>query len=231
MQKKRIIIGIVAGALLPLGLDMFYENHLSAIYLFFWIFANYLFIVTIWERLSEYRKIFKLEDLKINKWTYILNIIYYFAFVIFLNVYFSYEMYLVDNVILGKFANSYILLAVFFLFLVNLYYGKFPEKEDKNPTIYNMPLKGHFRNGKDSFGTVVGSYKDGLVLGTFYFPYDSMKSISINKKDEVAIRGKDSCGNYIINIGARNSAVAAMRVLIDAEKSGKLKKNVINIKL
>lgn len=231
MQKKRIIIGIVAGALLPLGLDMFYENHLSAVYLFFWIFANYLFIVTIWERLAEYRKIFKLDGLKINKLTYVLNIIYYFAFVIFLNVYFSYEMYLVDNAILAKFANSYILIAVFFLFLVNLYYGKFPEKEEKNTTIYSMPLKGHFRNGKDSFGTVVGSYNEGLVLGTFYFPFDSMKSISINKQDEVAIRGKDSDGNYIVNIGARNSAVAAMKVLTEAEKEGKLKENTINIKL
>lgn len=232
MQKRRMIISILISAALPLGLDMFYENHLNTLYALFWIFANYLFVMTIWERFVEYRKIFKLPNLKVNKFTYILNMIYYFGFLIFLNVYFSYQMYLIDVEALAKFSNSYILFAIFILFVVNLFYGKFPEKEEKdNPQIYSMPLKGHFRNGTDKFGTVVGSYEDGLVLGTYYFPFDTMKSISINKEDEVAIRGKDDEGNYIVNIGARKSAVATMKVLLDAEKSGKLDKKVNNIKL
>ncbi|MET3617737.1 hypothetical protein ABID14_001371 [Peptoniphilus olsenii] len=231
MQNKKTIISVILAALLPFGMEILSKNQLSSIYTFLWAIANYLFIMTIWERGIEYKNIFTLKNLKVNKNTYRLNMIYYFAFLIFLNVYFLHEMYPIKSAVLDTLSNPFIPFVIFGLFLVNLNYGKFPEKEDKTPAIYNMPLRGQFRNGRDSLGTVVGSYEDGLVLGTYSFDFDTMKSISINKNDEVAIRGKNSQGSYIVNIGSRRSAVEAMKILVEAEKQNKLKKNIINIKL
>ena len=128
--------------------------------------------------IANYKKIKKLENLNINKKTYNLNIFVYLGFLILVNIYFLQQMYVKDVKIVDALSNPILVILVFVVFLINLQNGKFPQKEEKETDIYEIPRKSSFRDGNDKLGTVVGSYENGMILGNYHFSYDSMKCCS-----------------------------------------------------
>jgi len=234
LNKKTSNIVLIISAIIPFGLQFSgLESELgngSVIYSIMWAIVNYLFMMTAVDFISKYKGILKLEDLNIRKKTYNLNIFVYIGFLIFVNIYFFQQMYVRDNKVINFLANPLFLIGLFLLFIYNLQNGKFPNREDKDTIIYNIPSKSSFRDGKDRLGTVVGSYGKGLVIGNHHFPYEDMKSISKSKNNEIVIKGKEGSKNYIVNIGSLNSANQAIIEINKALNEGKIDENKINLK-
>ncbi|MDU1954950.1 MAG: hypothetical protein E6746_05225 [Peptoniphilus lacydonensis] len=232
MTKKKSNIILAISILIPFSLSVSgmknYMEKSAFLYSFMWAVVNYLFIMTAVDFIANYKKIKKLENLNINKKTYNLNIFVYLGFLILVNIYFLQQMYVKDVKIVDALSNPILVILVFVVFLINLQNGKFPQKEEKETDIYEIPRKSSFRDGNDKLGTVVGSYENGMILGNYHFSYDSMKSISESKDKELVIKGRENSKNYRINIGSENSLKKAKEVINVALKNEKIEKSKVN---
>lgn len=233
MQKSKTFIIMFISALLPLGLEFFYKQNIAGesgiLYAFMWIMINYLFLSTTVSIIGSYKKILNLPGLKIRRATYYTNMILYILIIIFINIYFLGMLYMPENPIIKNLSSSYILIFLFIFYIMNLQFGNFPVKADGSTNVYTILTKGSFRNGRDKYATVVGYYDEGLVLGDYYFPYNTIKScVTAKKKIGIFIKGKDSYGPYRINIDSLNSAAAAVLILEDAAKNGKIDEKILN---
>lgn len=234
MNKKTSNIILIISAIIPFGLQLSgLKSELgnnTIMYSIMWAIVNYLFLMTAIDFIQKYKGILKLEDLNIKKRTYNLNVFIYIGFLIFVNIYFFQQMYERNNDIINFLSNPIFLIGLFLLFVFNLQNGKFPNREDKDTIIYEIPLKSSIRDGKDRLGTVVGSYGKGLVIGNDFFPYEDMKSISKSKDNQLVIKGKEASKNYIVNIGSINSANQVIAEINKALKEGKIDGKKINLK-
>ncbi|OLR65057.1 hypothetical protein [Peptoniphilus porci] len=234
MNKKLQNLILAISIIIPFG---FYLSGLkselgqgSFMYSVFWGIINYLFLMTTADFISKFNKILKLPGLKIRKRTYFINIIVYIGFLIFVNIYFLQQIYLRNVKIINYLASPLVIIGLFLLFLYNLQNGKFLKKEEKETDIYEISKKRSFRDGNDILGNVVGSYEQGLVIGTYYFSYENMKSISKSKDDEIVIKGKDDSKNYIVKIGSLNSANQVIIEVNNALNQGKIDEKKVNLK-
>lgn len=234
MKLSKNTIGLIIAAIIPLGLEFIFGKNLlgesSIMYSILWLLVNYLFLMTSYEFIKGFMKINSLENVKLSKSPYILNIIIYVGFLVFVNIYFLQQMYVRDVEIINFLANPLFIVLLFVLFLFNLQNGKFPNVDDKETTIYSIAKNSGFRDGKDRFNTVIGSYEDGLIAGNQYFPFENMKSVSKTKENEIVVKGKEKDKNYILNIGSENSVKAAREVFLNAAKDNKIEKGKVNIK-
>lgn len=233
MPKSKTLLIMFISALIPLGLELFYNTNIvgegGVLYLFMWVMINYLFLSTIISIFSSYKKILSLPGLKIRKATYYTNMILYTLIIIFVNIYFSAMLFFPKDKLFQNLASPYVLIFLFIFYIMNLQFGNFPIKEDGQTNIYTILAKGSFKNGRDKYATVVGYYDDGIVLGDYYFPYESIKSCATAKKKiGIFIKGKDQFGTYRVNIDSLNSAARAVLILEDAAKNGKLDQNKLN---
>ncbi|WP_071026191.1 hypothetical protein [Peptoniphilus raoultii] len=233
MPKSKTFITILLSAFLPFALGFFYKkqdaNEMIYVYLFMWTMINYLFLTTTISIFQSYRKILALPGINIRKATYYINLLLYTLIIIFVNIYFTNMLYDTGSKLIYNLSSPYILISIFVFYIINLQYGNFPIKEDGNPNIYTVLAKGSFKNGRDRYATVVGFYDKGLVVGDYYFPYETMKSIgTAKKKVGIFIKGRDEEGNYRLNIDSLNSAARAVIILEAAAERGKLDKNKLN---
>lgn len=196
-----------------------------------WAVINFLFITTVTELNSDYFKVFKLKNLKMNKTTFYANIIIYYGFLIFINLYFIQQLFIRDNLLLNTLTSIYILIVILITYLINLNCGQFPEeKEVENTKIYTLKIKGPFKYGKERFSTLVGNYEDGFVLGTSAFKYEDIKNIYTDKKkDALVIKGKDEKGNFRISVSAEKSRDSLTKLLLKAKEENKLINGQINL--
>lgn len=196
-----------------------------------WSLVNFLFLSTIVEIIGSYGKMFKLENLKTNKPTFIINVIVYFAFLIFVNLYFVQQLYIRDNSLLNTLTNLNILIMIMLLYVINLYCGQFPDSEEKeNTNIYTLNKKTSFKNGRDKFGIVIGEYTEGIVIGYEIFKYEDIKTVyKDTKNDALVIKGKNDKGNFRVSIQAEKSREAVKRILTRAQRENKLTNGKINL--
>lgn len=234
MNKKLQNLILAISIIIPFGFHLSgLKSELgqgSFMYSVFWGIINYLFLMTTADFISKFNKILKLPGLKIRKRTYFINIIVYIGFLIFVNIYFLQQIYLRNVKIINYLASPLVIIGLFLLFLYNLQNGKFLKKEEKETDIYEISKKRSFRDGNDILGNVVGSYEQGLVIGTYYFSYENMKSISKSKDDEIVIKGKDDSKNYIVKIGSLNSANQVIIEVNNALNQGKIDEKKVNLK-
>ncbi|NMW86140.1 hypothetical protein HKO22_10560 [Peptoniphilus sp. AGMB00490] len=234
MNKKLQNLILAISIIIPFGFHLSgLKSELgqgSFMYSVFWGIINYLFLMTTADFISKFNKILKLPGLKIRKRTYFINIIVYIGFLIFVNIYFLQQIYLRNVKIINYLASPLVIIGLFLLFLFNLQNGKFLKKEEKETDIYEISKKRSFRDGNDILGNVVGSYEQGLVIGTYYFSYENMKSISKSKDDEIVIKGKDDSKNYIVKIGSLNSANQVIIEVNNALNQGKIDEKKVNLK-
>lgn len=234
MKLSKNTIGLIIAAIIPLGLEFIFGKNLlgqsSIMYSILWLLVNYLFLMTSYEFIKGFVKINSLENVRLKKSPYILNIIIYVGFLFFVNIYFLQQMYIRDITIINFLANPLFIVLLFVLFLFNLQNGKFPNIDEKETRIYTISKNGGFRDGKDKFNTVIGSYEDGLIAGNYYFPFASMKSVSKTKDNEIVVKGKDEDKNYILNIGSKNSMEAIRELFLEAVENDKIDKSKVNIK-
>lgn len=234
LNKKLQNIILAISILIP---SVFYVSGIKSVfgqgsfmYSVMWGLINYLFMMTAADFISKFKNISKLPGLKIRKRTYYISIFVYIGFLIFVNIYFLQQLYFRNVDIINTLASPIIIVGLFLLFLFNLQNGKFLIKDEKERDIYEIPKKSSFRNGNDVLGNVVGSYENGLVLGNYFFPYESMKSISKSKDDEIIIKGKENSKNYIIKVGSKNSENQLITEIKDAIQEGKIEENKVNLK-
>lgn len=234
LNKKLQNIILAISILIP---SVFYVSGIKSVfgqgsfmYSVMWGLINYLFIMTAADFISKFKSISKLPGLKIRKRTYYISIFVYIGFLFFVNIYFLQQLYFRNVDIINTLASPIIIVGLFLLFLFNLQNGKFLIKDEKETDIYEIPKKSSFRNGNDVLGNVVGSYENGLVLGNYFFSYESMKSISKSKDDEIMIKGKENSKNYIIKVGSKNSANQLITEIEDAIQEGKIEEKKVNLK-
>ena len=234
LNKKLQNIILAISILIP---SVFYVSGIKSVfgqglfmYSVMWGLINYLFMMTAADFISKFKNISKLPGLKIRKRTYYISIFVYIGFLIFVNIYFLQQLYFRNVDIINTLASPIIIVGLFLLFLFNLQNGKFLIKDEKERDIYEIPKKSSFRNGNDVLGNVVGSYENGLVLGNYFFSYESMKSISKSKDDEIIIKGKENSKNYIIKVGSKNSENQLITEIKDAIQEGKIEENKVNLK-
>lgn len=196
-----------------------------------WAVINFLFITTVSELSSQYTKVFKLKKLKMQKMTFFVNLIVYYSFLIFINLYFTQQIFIRDNQTLNKFTSVYILIVILIAYLLNLNSGQFPEENETDSTkIYNMREKGPFKFGKEKFATLIGEYEDGFVMGVHSFKYEDIKNIYNDKKqDSLVIKGKDEEGNFRISVAAEKSKKELKDILLKANKENKLVNGQVNL--
>lgn len=240
MRKEQNLNKKLQNAILAISIlipSVFYVSGIKSVfgqgsfmYSVMWGLINYLFIMTAADFISKFKNISKLPGLKIRKRTYYISIFVYIGFLFFVNIYFLQQLYFRNVDIINTLASPIIIVGLFLLFLFNLQNGKFLIKDEKETDIYEIPKKSSFRNGNDVLGNVVGSYETGLVLGNYFFSYESMKSISKSKDDEIIIKGKENSKNYIIKVGSKNSANQLITEIEDAIQEGKIEEKKVNLK-
>ncbi|RVU55559.1 hypothetical protein [Anaerosphaera multitolerans] len=226
---------VLISALIPLwfqfvlGESAVLEN--TYMYTFLWILSNYLFISTIMEIWSNYRQMFKLKGLNINKSTFIVNIAVYILFLVFINCYFIQTLYIRDNYFLNKFASLFTLSIILMTFIINLMCGAFPSKsENENTNVYSVDNNNSFRYGRDMWRIVIGSYEEGIVIGYLPFKYSDIKTVFLDKKsDELTFKGKNENGQFRVAIKAPKSKNQALEIIKEAEKNNKIESSKINL--
>lgn len=234
MKNRNDVLVILLAVALPLCLEFSNLPHLlgstGLMYTIIWMLVNYLFLRTCIEMTKAYGKILRLPEVQVSKATYFLNFILYWIFLVYLNSYFVQQLYIRDRPLVNAMANPLIAIAILVLFVINLFFGIFPEVKPGETRIVEVSSQSSFRHGREKFGTVVGSYREGIVLGTESFSFDSMKSISSNRKQEsLVLKGKDDIGNYRVNISAPKSADKIREIIVEARDSGKLDAKKVNI--
>lgn len=236
MKKDNIKLGllVLAAALVPMLAQVIFgvSPHMESpgMFYIFWGVINFLFFTTIFDIGGNYFKMFSLKDLKTNKPTFYVNLIVYLGFLIFINLYFVQQLYIRDNAILNRLTHINMLFMLFILFIINLNCGQFPETEENdNINLYFIKKKGPFKFGKERFGTVIGQYDKGILLGAVNFNYDDIKTVYTDKNNTLIIKGKNDEGNFRINIEAEKSKNAAIKILKRAEKSSKIESVKINL--
>lgn len=202
----------------------------SSLMVIFWMFANFLFLFTITELFGEYSKVFRLEELKINRLNYILQISIYVIFTVFLNLYILRVLFLQNNKTLTLVTSPAIVGLILAAFLLNLVSGLFANKEDvKDTNVYTFSNKNSFRTGRDLLNTAGGSYKDGLILGSLIVPYNSMKSIYMDKNNNFIIKGKDENGNYRISCDSEKTIRFFLHLVQGAIDGGKIDEKIVKL--
>lgn len=239
MKNNNVKFGIIVlvSCLIPIasqaifGASPYMES--PGMFYFFWGIINFLFLTTVIELSGNYIKVFSLKNLKTNKPTFFVNVFVYLAFLIFVNLYFVQQLYFRDNTVLNRLTHINILMMLFILFIINLNCGQFPESdetENNNTTIYSIRKKGPFKFGKERFGTVIGSYDKGIVIGADPFSYEDIKTVYEDQKNSgLVIKGKNEDGNFRVSIEAPKSKEAAIKILKEASKNSLIEKEKINL--
>lgn len=197
----------------------------------FWTLINFLFVTAVQELLNKYSKLFKLKNLKTNKVNLFINFFVYLAFLVFVNLYFLQQLYIRDNTVINRITDINTLFILLILFVLNLSCGQAPDEDIKeNVRSYTLNKKSSFKLGREKFGILIGSFNDGIVIGSYPFYFKNIKTVYIDKKtDSLIIKGKDNDGNFRISIEIPKSREAAEKILINARKTGKINENKINI--
>lgn len=234
MKNRNEILLILIAVALPIGLEFSEVPNLlgtnGLLYTIVWILLNYLLLRSCVEITKSYHNIFRLPGLKLRKTTYWINFVLYWVFFLYLNAYFIQQLYVRDNQTVNYLAHPLIAVVILAVFLLNLLFGIFPEVKTGETRIVEINSKGSLRYGREKFATVVGSYDDGVVIGTEYVPFDSIKSVSSNRKQEsLVIKGKDDKGNYRINVQAQKSTEEVRKIILTARDEGKLDGTKVNI--
>ncbi|CDZ75398.1 putative membrane protein [Peptoniphilus sp. ING2-D1G] len=234
INKKLALIFILSAAV-PIFFQILFRNQSVKdnliLYMVFWVLINYLFFGTIADMLKNYYIIFTLKGIKINAVPYAINIFLYALFIVFSNGYFVQQLYIPDNVSLNSLVSVEVALIILFGFLINLYLGAFPQAQEKeNSLVYTISSKNSFRNGKDRYGTVVGSFEEGIVLGTLIVFFNDITNVYTNKKkDSVVIKAKGAVKNFLISVGTQRSKDKLISIIDDAVAENKLDNKKVNI--
>ena len=203
----------------------------TTIYMAIWMMSNYLFLTTMEDLFPKYRKILSLKGLKISKLPYILKFLVYIVFLAFINLYMIQILFIRDNDFINSLVSIPSLVLILFIFFLNLSYGAFPElKEEDNFNLYSVSNKNSFKLGRDKFGTVVGSYEDGIIIGDIYLSYNQISSIYSNKKDKsLMIKADEDKKNIIVSIESDKSKQKMIEIIKNAQKNNRIEKKLVNI--
>ncbi|WP_036730252.1 hypothetical protein [Peptoniphilus mikwangii] len=237
MKNENVKMGatILISAILPMycqftmGDSAFIKG--SGMFVGFWVIMNYLFLSTVIELFSNYSKMFKLKKLVISKTTFIMNLFVYIAFLIYINCYFIQQLYIRDNSALNTVARPIVVIIILMTFIINLLCGIFPKKEgSENINVYSISNTNSFKYGREMFGTVIGSFEDGIIFGNLPIKYSDFKSIYYDKKpNALVLKGKNENGNFRISISAVKSMYNTISLIDEAVLAEKIDKNIINI--
>lgn len=233
-NNKSILI-IFLSALIPLASRfLFADKSLigdNISYLILWAICNYLFLSVVMDLSSNYRRVFKLENLNLNKTTMYVNLFIYISFLIFINFFFFNQLFKTDISILKYIASIRVSVFLFLTFLVNIMCGTFPKKTEKeNANIYSISDKNSFKYGRELWGIVVGNYESGIVTGSYYFPYEDIKTIYTDKNKDLVIKGKKEDEQFRINVNSEKSKSTLIELIKKDLSLGKIPKNTtVNI--
>ncbi|MDO5041445.1 MAG: hypothetical protein Q4D95_05080 [Peptoniphilus sp.] len=234
VNKKLALIFTISAAI-PILFQILFRNQSTKeniiFYIALWVMVNYLFFGTVIDMFKNYYVIFSLKGIKINVFPYVINIFLYVLFIVFANGYFLQQLYIPDNAVLNYLVSVQVSLVILFGFLMNLYLGAFPQVQEKeNSLIYTISAKNAFKNGKDKYGTVVGSFDDGVVLGTMIVFFNDITSIYSNKKrDALTIKAKGAVKNFLISVETPRSKDKLLSIIDDALSKNKLDSKKVNI--
>ncbi len=233
--NKKLALIFTISAIVPIFFQIIFRNQSNVdnviFYIVLWVMVNYLFLGTVVDMFKNYYIIFTLKGIKINALPYVINIFLYVLFVVFANGYFVQQLYIPDNAVLNSLVSVQVSLVILFGFLINLYLGAFPQSQEKeNSLVYTISKKNSFKHGKDKYGTVVGSFDDGMVLGTMIVFFNDITSIYSNKKkDALTIKAKGAVKNFLISVETQRSKDKLISIINDALVENKLDNKKVNI--
>ena len=231
---KKILIGIFS-LTLPAVLGVYYYDKSlikePIFYLIFWAIANYLFVITIFEKTNDFKKILLLEDLKIRTSYYYINLFIYVGFYVFINIYFTVSLFYNQNTILNKFISPIVPIILLMIFFINLFTGLLPNPNSKEKSIvYSVKNKNPIRCGREMFGTLVGTFKEGIILGDLPIKYENISSIFKSKDGTLVIKGK-SKNQFIINIHADKTKEKTINLIKNAVEKDLLTKDKVKFNI
>lgn len=231
-RKSNLTFGVIS-ILIPIAAEFYFGNspymESTTAMSILWMFVNYMFLTTTYQLIVHYTPIMTLKGLTMRKTRLNLNLLTYYAAIVFFNAYFLYNLYTRDNVIISRLANPILMVLVLLTFFINLYSGIFPKITKKdNVTLYDVNEKLPFRNGREKVDVLAGIYEGGLVVGINKFRFSTINNI-FEDKDTLVIRGKDEEGAYRVNISAPKTKYMMKNYIKAAEELNLLTRDVINI--
>lgn len=152
-RKSNLTFGVIS-ILIPIGAEFYFGKspymESTTLMMILWMFVNYMFLTTTYQLIVNYTPIMTLKGLTMRKTRLNLNLLTYYAAIVFFNAYFLYNLYTRDNVIISRLANPILMVMVLLTFFINLYSGIFPKITKKdNVTLYDVSDKLPFRNGRE----------------------------------------------------------------------------------
>lgn len=233
MKKKNLSLAFVAIAI-PIGAEFYFGKspyvESTTLMSILWMIVNYLFLNTTYSLIESYNPILRLRGLTMRRTRLHLNLMAYYAALIFFNSYFLYNLYVRDNYYINRLANPLLMVVVLVTFFVNLLSGIFPVvKKTDNVTIYEVSPNLPFRNGREKVDVLCGTYDKGFVVGLFKFEFSGIKNIYEDKKNTLVIKGKDKDGNYRVNISAPKTKKVMEEYIKAANDLKLLDEGVVNI--
>lgn len=198
-------------------------------YAFFWGVVNLLTIFSFSELNKNYGKILKLKGLEVNKWPMIMHQGIILLFFVFANLYFVNVVYQVN--FLSFLTNPYLYIGVVVLFFISTSFGRMIEVHENNGlAVYTLrDAKLGIMGGSERLGTNVGTYDEGIVVSTAFFPYDSIRTVQESKGGTLIIKGETDAGKYVVNVMPKKGK-EKLKEIFREKKDGPLKNKGIKFK-
>lgn len=201
----------------------------STSYAFFWGVVNLLTIFSFSELNKNYGKVLGLKDLEVKKWPMILHQVIILLFFILANLYFINVVYQVE--FLSFLTNPYLYIGIVILFFLSTSFGRMLDvNESGGLTVYTLrDAKLGIMGGSERLGTNVGTYSEGIVISTAFFPYDSIRTVQETKEGTLVIKGETDAGKYVINVMPKKGK-ERLKEIFREKKDGPLKNKDIKFK-
>lgn len=198
-------------------------------YAIFWGVVNLLTIFSFSELFKNYGKVLRLKGLEVKKWPMIMHQGIILVFFVLANFYFIDEVYNMN--VLTFLTNPILYIVVVVLFFISTSFGRMIElKEAGDLTVYTLrDAKVGIMGGSERLGTNVGTYDEGIVVSTAFFPYDSIRTAQESKDGTLIIKGETDTGKYVVNVMPKKGK-EKLKEIFRSKMDGPLKNKGIKFK-